>query len=145
MGGRGSGGNRPGSGRKPKDAHLRLVEGDTSHRPAPVVATAPVADVPMPTLPAAEAAVWTQLAPHAMTGRTLTPATAYQFELLCRNVVLERELSVGEHRGGANHRGLIQRVDAELARFCLAPMGKATYEAEDKPANPLDRFIKKAQ
>jgi hypothetical protein len=73
----------------------------------------------------------------------LTPATALGFRVLCRNVVLEQVLATGEDRGGPNHRGILQRVDAELARFCLAPFGKAIYEAEPVvvPVNPLAKFL----
>jgi hypothetical protein len=46
--------------------------------------------------------------------------------------------------GGANHRGMIQRVDAELARFCLSPFGKPMYAAPAATVTPLDRFTKKA-
>ena len=80
-------------------------------------------------LTADERNVWLELAPHGFAAGTLTRATSYGFRLLCRNIVLERELAANvEQRGGANHRGLIQRIDAELARFVLAPMGKPLVE-----------------
>jgi hypothetical protein len=90
-----------------------------------------------------ERLTWLTLAPHALAARTLTPATAVAFRMLCRNVVLEQILATGGERGGANHRGILQRVDAELARFCLAPFGKAIYEveAEATPVNPLAKFL----
>jgi hypothetical protein len=87
-------------------------------------------------------AVWDQLAPHALQARTLTPATAVAFRLLCQNIVLERLYASSVDKGGANHRGLIQRVDAELAAFSLRPFGKPIYEADaEQPANPLDQFL----
>lgn len=169
MGGRGSGGTRPGSGRKPKDAGLRLVQGDTTHRPAPSAPIAPVVDVPMPELPEAEAAVWASNAPHAMKQRTLTPETAESFREMCELVVRMRRLwaqidtdgliyiKVSVDGAGVEHqelkkhpllpdyRGLTQRVEAARTRFRLAPIGKEMYTAEQPAANPLDRFVKKAQ
>lgn len=170
MGGRGSGGPRPGSGRKPKDNVRRFVQGDTTHRPAPSapMVAAPV-DVPMPDLPEAEAAVWASEAPLAIEQRTLTPATAGSFREFCELVVRMRRLwttidtdgltyiktSVDgagvEHQELKKHpllpdyRGLVQRVEAARTRFRLAPIGKELYAAEQASANPLDRFIKKAQ
>ncbi len=90
--------------------------------------------------------VWVELAPHAFKARTLTPATAFAFKLLCRNVVLERQYAQSvTDKGTANHRGLIQRVDAELLRFNLAPNGKV-HEIPEQPAaaqpiNPLAKYL----
>ena len=87
---------------------------------------------------------WNDLAPFAFANRTLTKATAAGFLLLCRNLVIERALGKRKKdRGGANHRGMIQRVDAELLRFNLAPCGKPMYEAvPETQVNPLARFLK---
>jgi len=91
-----------------------------------------------------ERAVWLALAPHALQRQTLTRATAFAFELLCRNVVLERAMSADpETRGDASHRGIIQRIDAELAAFDLRPNGKphaAPAKPADKPQSPLERL-----
>jgi hypothetical protein len=79
--------------------------------------------------------VWLELAPHAIANGTLTDATSLAFRLLCRNVVLERRYAVSVlDAGGANHRGMIQRIDAELLRFNLAPCGKAIASLEGQPA-----------
>lgn len=150
-----SGGARPGAGRKPKTAFEREVTGNPGHRgkvlPGPGTGQVPV----VPALDEAEAPddltmderrVWLELAPHAMAARTLTPGTSLAFRVLCRNVVLERALACDvEARGGSNHRGMIQRVDAELLRFSLSPCGKAIYQAEPdaKPVNPLEKFLKR--
>lgn len=76
-------------------------------------------------LTADERKIWLKLAPHAFKARTLTQATAFSFELLCRNVLLERAMAKdAELMGGANHRGIIQRIDAELLRFDLSPNGQ---------------------
>lgn len=156
MGGRGSGGSRAGAGRKPKSNLERLVTGDPGHRgrllahpnAGSVPAVAPVEEFDAPNdLSTAERLVWLELAPFAFAARTLLKSTSYAFRLLCRNIVLERELSSSvEMRGTANHRGIVQRVDAELLRFSLCPNGKAVYEAQpDAPVNKLDRFTKKAR
>jgi hypothetical protein len=87
-------------------------------------------------------AVWHELAPHAFEARTLTPATAAAFTMLCRWVVKERVLSASWDCGGADHRGLMQRVLTGLKDFGLAPLGKPMYEAAQPIANPLDRFTK---
>lgn len=89
------------------------------------------------------------LAPHAFANRTLTRGTALAFERLCRNIALEWELeSNSEFRGGPNHRGLIQRVDAGMLRFNLSPCGKPMFESKKPesapPVNPLARFLKRA-
>lgn len=145
------GGARAGSGRKPLTTLERTLTGNPGHRgrvlEGPGLGTvpmvAPLAPVEPPEdLPSAVRAVWDQLAPHAHQARTLTPATAVAFQLLCQNVVLER-YTASRDPGGANHRGLIQRVDAELAAFNLRPFGKPIYEADPAPAsaNPLDKFL----
>jgi len=111
----------------------------------PTVASIDEFDAPND-LTTAERNVWLELAPFAFGNRTLTRATSLAFRLLCRNVVLERALATSvEDRGGANHRGLIQRVDAELSAFNLRPFGKAIYqtEPESAPVNPLEKFLKR--
>lgn len=90
--------------------------------------------------------VWLRLAPHAFKARTLTPATEYQFVMLCRNILLERRIAVDPDQvGGANHRGIIQRIDAELARFCLAPMGKPLMDDAPKEVDPFAEFDAREQ
>ena len=148
MGGRGSGGVRVGSGRKPKEDALKVLHGTATPRQLARTGanhpptTAKIEDVPIPAdLPAEAQAVWRELAPYALAARTLTPGTAFAFQLLCRNVVLERNYanSVND-RGGGNHRGMIQRIDSELARFCLAPFGKPVMTEAPPPADPFDEF-----
>jgi hypothetical protein len=83
------------------------------------------------------------LAPHAFAARTLTPATAAVFVMLCRAIVKERALSASVACGGPNHRGLMQRLSSWFKDFDLAPLGKPMYAAEpDTKVNPLDRFTK---
>jgi hypothetical protein len=148
-----SGGRRVGAGRKPRTRLERVITGTLpgpgrvlAHPgvgPEPVVAPidrfGPPDDLADPAR-----ALWLELAPHAFTARTLTPATALAFRVLCCNVALERTLAQDvDKRGSASHRGLIARVDAELAAFSLRPFGKPILAAgEPAPAvNPLDKFL----
>ena len=147
-----SGGRRPGAGRKPKSGLERAVTGNPGHRgrvlayPAssemPVVAAIEVFDAPVDLTPE-ERGIWDELAPEAFASRTLTKATRLSFRLLCRNLVLERGLATDPKEVcGPNHRGMLQRVDAELLRFNLAPCGKALYAADsERPPNPLEKFL----
>lgn len=88
--------------------------------------------------------IWHELAPHAFAARTLTPATAAAFVMLCRAVVQERALSASPaDAGGPNHRGLMHRVATWMKDFSVAPLGKPQYEAQP-PApqtNPLEKFV----
>jgi hypothetical protein len=73
------------------------------------------------------AAVWRELAPHAIAERTLAPRTVMAFLLLCQNVVLERKLAAAPLScAGPDHRGILARVEMGLHRFRLIPDGKPT-------------------
>lgn len=142
MGGRGSGGRRPGAGRKPRRF-------PTAVPPPPETTTAVVPDPP-DHLPDAAAKVWRTLAPLAVARQTLTAATAHSFEVLCRNIVLERVLAADPATvGGPNHRGILQRVDAELLRFDLSPNGKphgaVAGAGQEKPKSALERLKERRQ
>lgn len=138
----GHGGGRPGSGRKPKSEVARSLDGGAGHR-AKVLAhpSAPV-DPPPPVLPQLdesdcpneltheERLIWLELAPHAKLNRTLTESTSLGFRMLCKNIALSNRYYASVlDCGGPNHRGLIQRIDAELLRFSLAPCGKPVAPA----------------
>jgi hypothetical protein len=130
MGGIGSGGRRVGSGQKGK--RNNVVQHPSA--PAPPGPPSDTFDPPK-TLRGQARAVWLELAPLAFEARTLTRATERSFVVLCRNVALEHKMATRNYgRGNANHRGMIQRVDAELAHFCLAPFGKPLSEAKPAPA-----------
>lgn len=146
------GGRRPGAGRKPKSEAERALDGNANHKGRVLTHPAASTYVVPPALPALdesdcpndlsfdERKVWLELAPHAIANGTLTDATALSFRLLCRNVVLERAFanSVND-KGSANHRGILQRVDAELLRFNLSPCGKPMVEPVSKPvADPRE-------
>lgn len=144
----GHGGRRPGAGRKPKSTHLRGLDGGAGKRKvvgaAKTALTKPVDEFDAPdSLTHDQRLVWMALAPHAFEARTLTKGTMEAFIMLCRNVVIERGLAASAFAGNADHRGMIQRVDAEMGAFSLRPCGKAIYEAdeaEQAPVNPLSRF-----
>jgi hypothetical protein len=154
MGGVGSGGPRIGAGRKPKADAAKALGGDAGHRRRKVVRhpSSPAAPVETPVVPVEafdapddltvdERNVWLRMAPYAFGNGTLTKATMYGFCLLCRNIVLERRYATSvADAGGANHRGLIQRIDAELLRFCLAPLGKPVVQPA-KPEDPFAEFV----
>lgn len=142
MGGYGSGGERMGSGRKTKDEALKSLEGTATPGERKRGRTLPpIEEFDAPNdLDTDERNVWLRLAPGAFHARTLTRATEYAFILLCRNVLLEHEMrkSVAE-RGTANHRGLIQRVEAGLTAFGLRALGKPMVD-EEPPADPFGEF-----
>ncbi len=147
MGGKGSGGRRPGTGPKPKTRHLHLVDGTGGNRnePAPTEVVEPFDPPPQLELFGEELAMWEYMAPLAFKKRTLTRETALAFSILCRNIVREKRLAKSADVNGADHRGLIQRIDAELLSFDLRPNGKAIYDAGEgehngTPVNPLARF-----
>jgi hypothetical protein len=127
---------------------LRWRREQRAKRLSPIPATQdaprPPQDVPRPAdLSAQTATVWDALAPHALTARTLTPATAMAFQDLCEAIVLKRaELSRISREGlvveGAahpllsRHVALMVRVEAGMTRFRLIPMGKEMPAAEEK-------------
>lgn len=149
MGGKGSGGRRVGSGKKLKSDLEHAISGTVGplgivlqHPSSTAIAPVETFDAPS-TLRGPARVVWDALAPLAFEARTLTRATELSFVLLCRNVALERKMARGRGAGNANHRGMIQRVDAELTKFCLSPFGKALYAPQPVAStNPLDRFVK---
>ncbi len=146
MGGVGSGGKRPRAGRPRKSTAERQLDGNAGHRgrvlPHPSVPPAepPVVvddseDFSVPDdLTLDERQVWLRLAPLAKENGTLTKAHLLAFSLLCQNVVLERRYALSPlDAGGANHRGMKQRLDIQLLRFGLAPNGVEEV-AEKQPA-----------
>lgn len=153
------GGRRIGAGRKPKSALEHAIGGNAGrrrhsatvlqHPSASSTAVAPIVLFDPPKdLPAEALVIWKELAPHAFTARTLTPATVAAFVMLCRAVVRERALSLSPiDCGGANHRGLMQRVGAWMKDFAIAPFGKALYGSDkaEAPTSKLDRFLKKSR
>jgi phage terminase small subunit len=149
MGGQGSGGERPGAGRKPKTALEKTLSGtaDRSERefvinPPPIIPVARPLD-----LAGAEQETWDELSPLALTERTLTPSTQTAFRHLCEAIVLRREmanaiaidgltidtpLGLKAHPLLTQYRGLTQRVEAGMLRFRLSPIGKPLIEAPTK-------------
>jgi hypothetical protein len=145
MGGKGSGGRRARAGRPRRSAYERDVTGNPGKRgrvlahpssPSADPATVSVEEFDAPdSLTTDERLVWLRLAPDAFKLGTLDRAKSLAFEILCRNVVLEQRYARSvTDQGSANHRGMIQRVDAELDAFGLRPNGKRTAQTE--PAAP---------
>ncbi len=142
------GGPRPGAGRKPKSSVERALDGGAGHRgkvlphPSSAPQTFKVDEFDAPDdLTRDERLIWLELAPFAFANGTLTRATSLAFRVLCQNIVILRQYAGSvQDKGGANHRGMIQRVDAELLRFSLSPCGKPAPGAliPDQPAaDPL--------
>lgn len=150
MGGKGSGGRRVGSGKKLKADLEHAISGTAGARGVVLAHPSSTAIAPIETFDPPKSlrgkarAVWGELAPSAFEARTLTRSTEVSFVILCRNVALERRMATKKWgAGNANHRGMIQRVDAELTKFCLSPFGKPLYAAQPvATVNPLDRFTK---
>jgi hypothetical protein len=138
-------------------------------------AVAPVGTIELPAaLPADQVEVWQALAPQALEQRTLTQATALAFRDLCEAIVVKRALlaiiqtdgytiskvtlQMDEKGGGlqlvepkahpllSQFRGMMQRVEAGLARFRLTGDGKA-QGASDKPKEqtPLEKLQAQAK
>lgn len=97
MGGKGSGGARPGSGPSRKVGSVRWQRAQRKQRraapPDPPAAPRDSAAVPKPRdLPAGQSAIWDALAPHALAAKTLTPGTAWRFRDLCEAIVIKRDM-----------------------------------------------------
>ena len=133
------GGRRTGAGRKPK--RMQVIPGGLDSTPNQ---TETATILPPPDgLTKEERAIWMQLAPLATERQTLNRSTALSFEVLCRNLVLELVMARDPDLvGGANHRGLLQRVDAELLRFDLSPNGKphGAPSGREKPRSNLEKL-----
>jgi hypothetical protein len=174
MGGKGSGGSRIASGRKGKAAADRWLSGtgprptaaasssssSASHASAPPFA---ILEAPAELEPAV-AAVWTALAPHAATARTLTIGTAAAFRDLCEAIVLRRNmltqiaadgLTLGrrivddagveylERRAHPllnQQRAMLQRIEAGMVRYGLLPIGKPLSDPAPAEADPWAEF-----
>jgi hypothetical protein len=164
VGGKGSGGLRVGSGRKPKDRATAFLHGA---KPRQATASRPEA-VPMPAdLSADQREVWRELAPYALEARTLTAGTSMAFRQLCGRIVLLRQmeamiaadglmdtkvsLQMDETGGGMQTvqkkahdlitkcMTLMQRVDQGMIRFRLAPIGKE-IAAPEVVVDPFAEF-----
>lgn len=146
------GGFRKGAGRKKKTPDERFVDGNAGHRgrvlshpSVPASETLPPAvldefDAPN-SLTVDERNVWVELAPHAFKKGTLTRSSSMAFCRLCAHVVLERRYQQSvQEQGGANHRGLIAKVDAAMDAFGLRPlMGKPMLDAEAAPKPQVEQ------
>jgi hypothetical protein len=173
----GRGGARFGAGRKRKTAVENWLSGDAGKRGRPIEAPAetPGAPVAMPAdLPADQAAIWSDLAPHATTAGTLTVETARAFRDLCRiTAVRDTMLAAIEHDGFTQDKvslqmdesggglqsvekkahpllgkwlSILPRVEQGMARFGITGTGKAkTTAAPTKTLSPLEALKAKSQ
>lgn len=153
MGGVGSGGKRPRAGRPRLSDEARELGGNAGKRgrvlPHPGFNVPEVElvfdefDAP-DTLTLEERQVWLDLAPHAFKNRTLVRATAYDFTVLCRVVLLEKQFaqSVTE-KGCTKHMAAMKEMTKGMLAYGLRANGRpmATAKPVEKPANPLERFL----
>lgn len=154
MGGKGSGGNRIGAGRKSKDAAAVWLSGNAGKRTrasASAPSIAPVS-VEMPSdLPELHQDVWQRLAPKALAQLTLTPATVDAFRDLVEAIVVRDGLLAAIHQSGymdkdgkhpllTDWRGVRQQVQTAMKEFRLAPLGKPMAEGPKPEADPFDEF-----
>ncbi len=165
MGGYGSGGNRTGAGRKSKREKDRKLSGSRARTPVRDTPSSVAVEMP-DDLPEPQRHVWAALAPHALKSGTLTDATVWAFRDLCEAIVLRRAMAaqleldglmvnpvkVDEETGDrfslgdpkahpliTHERGMRLRVEAGMARFNVAPMGKSVA-APAKPVDPFEEF-----
>jgi hypothetical protein len=138
------GGARFGAGRKRKERALDWLHGYPGKTTPKAAQSAPsAAEQPLPVVNCPEDVegedrrVWLELAPLAVELRTLTPATAQAFADLCAYIVLERRMRAAPLAvGGADHRGMVGRIEMLRARFRLVPDGKPV----PAPAVPKDEW-----
>lgn len=157
------GGARAGAGRKPKGKEGLLTgsrrvrdrldrQQQTEQAPAEAEAVDPVT-LPPEELTIAELAVWNDLAPIAAKAKTLDETTRTALRDLCELIVLRKSVlrkihdtdlvHDGEYGLKANpllpqYRGLVQRIEAYMTRFKLAPMGKEISKPDEE--KPVDGF-----
>lgn len=104
-----------------------------------------------------ELGVWNELAPVALKEGTLTEGTAMALRDLVEAIVLKRKLlrvvdtdgltvftpqgAKAAHPLLTQFRGLMQRVEAGMMRFKLAPMGREIpKQPGDQPPDPFTEF-----
>jgi hypothetical protein len=146
----GHGGRRVGSGRKPKSgATIIGIDGQRrstsrAESPAPGLATDEKEQLlePPKDLPKQAAAWWRKFAPHAVSERTLTPATAHGFAELCmRKSIVDaldrriRRLGIGSVDALSylkERRGQSGQLTASLKDFKLEAFGKPAVAEKPK-------------
>ncbi len=124
------------------------------------MATAPAPDVQIPQPPGSltldELAEWNDLAPRAAKAGTLDDSTMLALRDLCQarvlkdrllrrvadmgDVVLASNGNLAANPLLARFTTLLQRVEAGMMRFKLAPMGKEIEKPGEKAADPFAAF-----
>ena len=144
---------RVGSGRPRKNQTEAWLAGASAARRVGKEAPAKAVRVVVPPAPMRLTepvkGVWEHLAPFAAAALTLTPATALDFEELCHLVCEMRDCRMARQAAGWNddglkfaapYRGLVQRVEAKMRAFKLAPIGKEMAPTDAKPDDPFAEF-----
>lgn len=149
----GWGGSRVGAGRKPKDKRpaspFAVVHGARSLESALNVDGDPsrgaLADPPSD-LPVELQDFWRSHAPLAIERKTLHKATVPAFKLLCelyaKKVLVNAMVDKGALGGLRVYMQLCKQVEGLMARFRLAPFGKA--EESEKPKVAVNPFAQVA-
>lgn len=151
MGGKGSGGRRPGSGRKPKSKILHSLQNTVSQAQRSMVPTTngagpePIDEFDAPDdLTTEQRLIWLKLAPAAFRNGTLKRSTAMAFEMMCVNIARERAMRLSVDCGEPKHNTLIKIIDAEMTAYSLRACGKAVFDelAQGKLVSPVDVLAK---
>jgi hypothetical protein len=135
------GGARVGAGRKPKrDPEFQVLDGRAAFSSGPDL-TKPPAD-----LAEAHQQVWRDWAPRAIDQLTLVVATVPAFLRLCDLEVKRQAADKKATEGGVSelriYLQLVKQIEGLMARFRLAPVGKAMAKATRASApNPTERFL----
>lgn len=120
-------------GRKPKPAHLRLIEGNTRHRPA----SPPGVEDPRPLGPppddwdAAAKAVWHEVAAQLVYGAA-AQADRMVFELMVRLLIKARTSPE------AITPALAAQIRCYASEFGMSPASRVRLTAD--PAQPASKF-----
>lgn len=131
-----------GAGKKPVAKPFALVNGGGAQEPTDL--SGPPSD-----LPDDQQAFWREHAPLAIERSTLTPATVPAFRLLCelnaKRVMVGGMVDKGALGGLRVFMQLCKQVETLMARFCLAPFGKAVDGSGRKKTaeNPFAAFPSK--
>ena len=142
MGGKGSGGRRPGAGRRPSGSVGEWPTGAAVVLPVSGPSQPVVVDgIARPEMSDEVALFWDALAPLAAERGTLLPTTAYEFRVMCELAVQQRRALANIESGYGAYATLTKLLEGKLRAFKLAPTGRETgAPAKEKPKSALDRL-----